>query len=117
MSARGRREPDAHISPRHVVAAVNDEVPGRPPANGLADALRIRRNAGVGFAVGIAVAVAAYLFRVLELVGPFPGARRYPVVGPEGWFLVLAFVLAVSTALLVTALLTLVAGYRLTREL
>jgi hypothetical protein len=98
-------------------ATVNDEPPARPPAEGLVDALRVKRNAGAGVLAGVALAALAYVGRVFEVVGPVPGTREYPVLGPEGWFLLLGFVLASATALLVTALLTLVTAYRLTREL
>lgn len=94
---------------------MSDEAPERPPSGGLADALDVPRNATVGVAVGVTLAAVAYLFRVLELFGPFAGTRAYPVLGPEGWFGVLAFVLAASTALLVTTLLTVVSVYRLAR--
>ncbi len=96
---------------------MTDEVPGRPPSGGLVQALNVPRNAKLGVLSGIALAVAVYLFRVLELFGPFAGTRQYPILGAEGWFLVLAFVLASSTALLVTALLTVASAYRLSREL
>lgn len=95
---------------------MSDEVPGRPPQRGLAHALQVPRNATVGVLAGIGLAVLAYAFRVLELFGPFAGTRQYPILGPEGWFVVLAFVLASSTALLVTACLTLVSAYRLLRQ-
>jgi hypothetical protein len=95
---------------------VSDDVPDRPPAGGLVQALEVPRNAAVGAAVGVAVAVAAYLFRVGEAVGPVAGTREYPVLGPEGWFLVLAVVLASSTALLVALALTVVSAYRLARR-
>jgi hypothetical protein len=98
-------------------ADVSEEVPGRPPQGGLVHALNVPRNAKVGAAAGAALAAVAYLFRVLELFGPFAGTREYPVLGPEGWFVVLAFVLASSTALLVAALLTVVSAYRLARDL
>lgn len=75
------------------------------------------RNAAVGLVVGAVVAAGAYLVRVLELFGPFAGTRRFPVLGPEGWFLLLAFVLATTTALAVATLLTAVSAYRLAREL
>jgi hypothetical protein len=96
---------------------VSEEVPDRPPQSGLVRALRVPRNATVGVAVGLALAVATYLARVFELLGPFAGTREYPVLGPEGWFLVLAFVLATSTALLVASVLTVVEAVRLAREL
>jgi hypothetical protein len=95
---------------------VSDDVPDRPPAAGLVAALRVPRNAAAGAVAGVCLAVGAYLFRVLELVGPSAATREYPVLGPEGWFLVLAFVLASATALLVTALLTVVTAYGLLRE-
>lgn len=104
------------MSPESVVPLVSDEVPGRPPQRGLARALDVPRNAKLGVLAGVALAVGAYAFRVLELFGPFAGTREYPVLGPEGWFAVLAVVLASSTALLVTACLTLVSAYRLLRE-
>ncbi len=69
-------------------------------------ALSVRRNAGVGIAVGLLLAALAYLVRVFELAGPFGGTRQFPVLGETGWFLLLAFVLASSTALLVASLLT-----------
>ncbi|WP_101295744.1 DUF7536 family protein [Halegenticoccus soli] len=96
---------------------MTDDVPERPPADGLLRALAVRRNARIGAATGLALAVAAYVFRVLELFGPFAGTREYPFFGPEVWFLLLAFVLATTSAMLVTALLTVASAYRLAREL
>ncbi|ADQ68237.1 hypothetical protein C499_15015 [Halogeometricum borinquense DSM 11551] len=103
--------------PEPVATTVSDEVPGRPPQRGLAHALHVPRNVKIGAIVGIGLAVVAYAFRVLELFGPFVGTREYPVLGPEGWFAVLAFVLASSTALLVASLLTLVSAYRLVKDM
>jgi hypothetical protein len=96
---------------------MSEEIPDRPPQSGLVSALSVPRNATIGVAVGISLAILAYLARVLELFGPFAGTREYPVLGPEGWFLILAFVLATSTALLVASVLTVVEAVRLTREL
>ena len=79
-------------------------------------ALAVRRNVTLGLAVGVGVALAAYAIRVFELLGPVAGARTYPIVGPETWFLLLAVVFAVSTALGVTLLLTAVQAYRLTHS-
>lgn len=90
--------------------------PERPPAAAFADALGVRRNVAVGAAVGVSLAALAYLFRVLELAGPFGGTRTFPVLGETGWFLLLAFVLASSTALLVATLLSVVSLARLARE-
>ena len=95
---------------------VTDETPGRPPTRALVDALNVPRNAAVGAVVGLLLAAGAYAFRVFEVAGPFGGTRQYPVLGPEGWFLVLAFVLATTTALLVASLLTLVSAYRVARQ-
>ncbi|MFB6280513.1 MAG: hypothetical protein ABEH40_00635 [Haloferacaceae archaeon] len=95
---------------------MSDEAPDRPPAAGLIRALDVPRNAAVGAAAGVALAATTYLVRVFELLGPARGTRRYPVLGPEGWFLLLAAVLAVATTLLVTACLTLVSAYRLARR-
>ncbi|WP_411965333.1 hypothetical protein [Haloferax sp. YSMS24] len=96
---------------------MTDDVPERPPAAGLVEALDVPRNATIGAVVGLGLAVGAYLFRVLELFGPFAGTREYPILGPEGWFLILAFVLASATALLVATVLTLVSAYRLSKTL
>ena len=96
---------------------MSDERPERPPASGLLDALRVRRNATAGVAAGIALAALVYLVRVFELIGPVTGTQRYPILGPEGWFLGLAFVLASATALFVTGALTAVTAVRLARRL
>ena len=96
---------------------MSDEPPARPPGAGLLDALQVRRNAAIGVAAGVALAALGYLVRVFELIGPVTGTQRYPVVGPEGWFLVLGFVLASATALLVTTVLTAATAYRRTQEL
>ncbi|WP_224332996.1 DUF7536 family protein [Haloprofundus halobius] len=93
------------------------DVPERPESGGLVEALSVPQHAKVGVASGLLLALCAYLFRVLELFGPFGGTQQFPVVGPEGWFLLLAFVLATTTAMLVTAALTVVSAYRLAREL
>lgn len=94
---------------------VSDDTPPRPFSGGLVQALNVRRNAKAGIAVGVLFAVSIYLARVLEVFGPVIGTRKYPVLGPEGWFLFLAFVLATTSAILVAALLTLVSAYRLAR--
>jgi Mg/Co/Ni transporter MgtE len=95
---------------------VSDDVPDRPPASTMIEALEIQKNAIVGLVVGVIVAVVAYLFRVLELLGPAAGGREYPVVGPEGWFLLLAIVFAAATALLVMLVLTGVRIVQITRD-
>lgn len=67
----------------------------------------------MGLLVGVGLAALVYLVRVFELLGPVGAGRSYPVIGVAGWFLVLAFVLATATALLVTTLLTAVRAYQL----
>ncbi|ERG96297.1 hypothetical protein [Haloquadratum walsbyi] len=96
---------------------MSNEIPDRPQQSGLIDALQVPRNAIIGVGVGTGLAIVVYIARVFEILGPFAGTRQYPVVGPEGWFIVLAFVLATSTALLVTTMLTVVSAIRLIREL
>ncbi|WP_423751066.1 DUF7536 family protein [Salinirarus marinus] len=96
---------------------MSDESPDRLPVAGVVDALSVRRNAKAGVAVGVCLGVSLYLARVFEVFGPFEGAREYPVFGQEGYFLVLAFVLAATTALLVATLLSLVSAYRLAKRL
>ena len=77
----------------------------------LARTLDVRRNAAVGFGSGVVLAVLAYAFRVGELAGPTADTRGSPAL-----FLLLAFVLAVSVGLLVTAALTVRTAVRLARE-
>ncbi|WP_435062956.1 DUF7536 family protein [Halobaculum sp. EA56] len=89
--------------------------PDRPPIAGLVEALSVKRNAAVGAAVGVALATVAYLVRALELLGPAGGTREYPVLGADGFFLMLAFVLASTTALLVATVLTVLAAVRVLR--
>lgn len=95
---------------------MSGDPPERPPAVAFAQALGVKRNVAIGVAVGVGLAVLAYLFRVLELAGPFGGTRQFPVLGETGWFLVLAFVLASSTALLVATVLSVVSLVRLARS-
>jgi hypothetical protein len=99
---------------------VSDPPPGdrpeRPGFGPLVERLRVRRNALVGGAVGVLVAAVLYAVRVGELLGPFAGRQAFPVVGPEGWFLLLALVFASSAAVIVATLLTLATGYVVVRE-
>lgn len=95
---------------------MSDDVPDRPPAATMIDALDIRRNVRSGLAVGVSVAVLAYIVRVFELLGPVGGAREYPVFGPEAWFVLLAVVFAAATALGVTVVLTAFRLYQLTSD-
>ncbi|GAB7094845.1 hypothetical protein JCM30237_19980 [Halolamina litorea] len=81
-----------------------------PPETSVApliEALSVRRNAAIGAATGLALAVLAYAFRLGRAAGPFTGTRQFPVLGETGWFLLLSVVLASAAALLVTTVLTL----------
>lgn len=77
----------------------------------LARVLSVRRNAAIGFGSGVVLAILAYAFRVGELAGPNPDTRGSPAL-----FLLLAFVLAVTVGLVVTAALTLRSALRVARE-
>ncbi len=105
------------MSDRRQDAAVTEDTPEKPPMLALLERCGLWRNAKVGLAVGVAVAVAAYLVRALELFGPLAGARQYPIVGPDAWFLLLAFVLAVTFGMLVTAALTVRTAVKETKQL
>ncbi|MFC5279348.1 hypothetical protein ACFPM1_11370 [Halorubrum rubrum] len=72
----------------------------------LLESLAFYRNVRVGLAVGVALAVLLYLTRAMELLGPVVEVREYPVVGPDVWFALLAFVFAATSALLVAIALT-----------
>lgn len=93
-----------------------DNRPDRPPLVALLESLNIGQNAKRGAVGGLSLAVIAYLFRFLELWGPLADGRQYPVVGPEGWFLLLAFVLAATSAMLITVVLTVSAAVQETRH-
>lgn len=80
------------------------------PRAALVEALRVRRNATVGLAVGFALAAALYAVRVFELLGPAP-EQGSPVL-----FLALALVLALSAGALVAAALTAVTAVRILRR-
>lgn len=95
---------------------MSQDQPDRPPAVAFAQALGVKRNVTIGVAAGLTLALVAYLFRVLELAGPFGGTREFPVLGETGWFLMLAFVLASSTALLVATFLSVLSLVRLARS-
>lgn len=84
---------------------MSDEQSASGPEN-MIEALDVKRNAIVGLLVGVGVAALAYVVRVFELLGPVATGREYPILGEEGWFLMLAVVFAVSTALLVVLVLT-----------
>lgn len=83
--------------------------------------MRVPRYAAVGLLAGVGLAGLVYAVRVFELLGPSAGAPagpsgEYPLFGEAGWFLLLAAVLAVTTALLVTTVLTGLRAVRLARR-
>ncbi|QLG64109.1 DUF7536 family protein [Halorarum salinum] len=80
------------------------------------EALSVRRNALVGVGVGLLFALGVYLVRTFELLGPVVETREYPVLGPEGYFVLLAFVLAAAVAILVATGLTVVSLVLLVRR-
>jgi Mg/Co/Ni transporter MgtE len=82
----------------------------------LLESLSFYRNVRVGAAVGALLAVLLYLVRTLELLGPVIDTREYPLFGPDVWFLLLAFVLAATSALSVAVVLTIAAAVRGARE-
>uniref|UniRef100_UPI00373AE4B6 DUF7536 family protein n=1 Tax=Halococcus sediminicola TaxID=1264579 RepID=UPI00373AE4B6 len=90
---------------------VSSNAPERPPTARFVAALSVARNAKIGLASGVAVALLAYLYRVLELLGPSADTRGSPLL-----FLLLALTLALAVAALVALGLTLVSAYRLARE-
>ncbi len=104
------------MSDREADGGAGRDVPERPGVGALVERLRVRRNAAVGAVVGLLLGAALYVVRVFELLGPPAGRQAFPVVGPEGWFLLLALVLASGTAAVVGTLLTLVAAYRAVRR-
>jgi hypothetical protein len=91
---------------------VTDDAPDRPPMVQFLQTLNAGRHAKVSAAVGALFAVVIYGFFVVAPV-VFPGvpARgRSPLL-----FLLLAFVAAVTTAMLLVTLLTVVSAVRLAR--
>lgn len=82
----------------------------------LLESLAFYRNARVGLVAGAALAVLLYAVRTLELLGPVIDAREYPLFGPDAWFLLLAFVLAATFALLVAVVLTVAEAVRSARD-
>ncbi|MCL7417773.1 MAG: hypothetical protein M8354_08040 [Halalkalicoccus sp.] len=90
---------------------MSDTPPEDPSLVALLIALHVRRNGAIGLAVGIALAVLAYAYRIV-LVDPAPGVESSPLL-----FGVLAVTLAVSAAGLVTVCLTIVSAIRRARGL
>lgn len=78
----------------------------------LLESLEFYRNVRIGVVAGVLFAALLYLVRTLELLGPAVGVREYPAFGPAVWFLLLAFVLAATFALLVAVALTIAEAAR-----
>ena len=87
-----------------------------PPLVQLLRTIEVASAVRRGLLVGAGLAVTLYLIRVFELIGPVAGTRSYPVLGVSGWYAMLALVLAVSVAMLVTAAIVVVRLVRLFRE-
>lgn len=94
-----------------VRVSASTDAPERPPTAQFITALSVPRNAKIGLASGVALALLAYVYRVFEVLGPAADTRGSPLL-----FLVLAVTLAFATAALVATVLTLVSAYRLARE-
>ena len=106
--------PEPATPPIERALALPPLAPGVPDAartRELARALDVRRNARLGFGSGVVLAIVAYAFRVGELAGPTADTRGSPAL-----FLLLAFVLAVSVGMLVTAALTVRTALTLARQ-
>ena len=82
----------------------------------LLESLSFYRNVRIGAATGALLAVLLYLVRTFELLGPVIDTREYPLFGPDVWFLLLAFVLAATSALSVAVVLTIATAVRGARE-
>ena len=85
-----------------------DDRPERPGTAPFLAALRVRRNAKVGFALGTVLALA-----LLALVVRGAAMAQYPVY----LYAALAFVLAVGVGLLLTAVFTVGVAIRRAREM
>ncbi|WP_255151169.1 DUF7536 family protein [Halorarius halobius] len=80
--------------------------PDRPGTAALVDALAVRRNAAIGFALGTVLAAVLVYGQVTSA-----GHLYSPA-----WYVALGFVLAVGVGLLVTLILTAGSAYRLARS-
>lgn len=97
------REPDR--DPDEVDPGAN--VPERPGVANLVDALNVRRNAAIGFGLGILFTL--FVVWIYVLVPD----RQFSL----GLWATLGFVLAVGTGLLLSAVFTLGSAFRRAREL
>lgn len=84
-----------------------EDAPERPGVARLAAALHVRRNAAIGFGIGVALAAALVVGAVTGPGGQYPPA----------YYVALGFVLAVGTGLLLTVAFTVGSAVRLSRSL
>ncbi len=103
---------DADLALEHAVPTVTDDAPDRPPMVQFLQTLNAGRHAKVSAAVGALFAVAVYGFFVVApaVLPGVPARGRSPLL-----FLLLAFVVAVTTAMLLVTVLTLVSAVRRVR--
>lgn len=87
------------------------DTPEEPSLAALFVELGIKRNAAIGLVLGTAIALAAYIYRII-LVDAAPGVESSPIL-----FGALAVTLAVSVAGFVVVVLTIVAAIRRVRQL
>lgn len=92
---------------------MTDDVPDRPPMVEFLQTLNVGRHAKVSAAVGALFAVAVYGFFVVApaVLAGVPARGRSPLL-----FLLLAFVVAVTTAMLLVTLLTVASAVRRVRR-
>jgi len=91
---------------------VPDDVPDRPPMVQFMRALNVPRNAKISAVAGVAFAAVLYGFFVVApaVLPGVPARGRSPLL-----FLTLAFVAAVTTAMLLVSALTVVSAVRFAR--
>ena len=82
--------------------------PERPPTARFLAALEVKRNAGIGLAIGTLLAATLYVFFVAIPLG----TRENPL-----YYLTLAFVLAVTFGAILAVALTIVTAIRLSQRL
>ncbi|SIR56990.1 hypothetical protein SAMN05421858_2874 [Haladaptatus litoreus] len=90
---------------------MQEEIPDRPGVANLIEALNLRRNAIIGFALSALFTTLVYAYRVV-FIGEVQGQAGTPVS-----FLALAVVLALTLGALITAVLTFVSARNLARDL
>ncbi|GAA0222471.1 hypothetical protein ACFFQF_08245 [Haladaptatus pallidirubidus] len=91
--------------------SVQEEIPDRPGVANLIEALNVRRNAIIGFAMSALFTALVYAYRVV-FIGEMQGQAGTPLS-----FLALAVVLALTLGALFTAVLTLFSARKLARGL